>query len=175
MKLFIYLSENRERAVILFRKTRNTTLQILWNIKDGTFLEGQWLTKKSVYYAGCRLSPDGSLFMYQYMDKDRDHLCVSNPPYFTSKIYAKPVGRCCKSLFTRDNIPVLDKWVEVVRNEIPCVMLPEYKYLPKTIKFEERNVQLSDSGLMQPEEFKDYQDRSVMTNGAILQVWEINC
>ena len=172
MKLFVYLSENRERAVILFRKTKHTTLQILWDIKAGNFQEGQWLNGKSVYYNQCRLSPDGSLFMYQYTDGDGDHLGVSTPPYFTAKIYAKPVGRHCRSLFTRDNIPVMDKWVKLVRNDIPCVLLPEYNSLPKIIKFEGRDVKLSETGLAQPEQgFQDYQERNVMTSDAILQIW----
>ena len=170
MKLFVYLSENREQAVILFRKTKSTTLQILWDIKAGTFMEGQWLTSKSIHFKGCRLSPDGSLFMYQYTDKDGDHLCVSTPPYFTAKIYAKPVGRYCKSLFTRDNIPVLDKWVKLERADIPCVRLTEYDSLPKVIKFEGRDVHLSDTGIVQSE-YQDYQNRSIITDGAILQVW----
>ena len=170
MKLFAYVSENRERAVILFRKTKTTTLQILWDIKSGTFQEGQWLTSKSVFYNACRLSPDGSLFMYQYRDKDGDHICVSTPPYFTAKIYAKTIGRLSKCLFTRDNIPVMDNGVQLVRNEIPCVRIPEYKSLPKSIRFEERVVQLSETGGFE-EEFKDYQGRSITTDAANLLVW----
>jgi hypothetical protein len=171
MKLFVYLSENRERAVILFRKTKHTTLQILWDVKLGTFQEGQWLTSKSVYYKGSRLSPDGNLFMYQYSDSTGDHLCVSTPPYFTAKIYAKTVGRCCKSMFTRDNIPVIHEWVRVVRSDIPYATLPE-KEVPKVINIDGRSVALSETGSFKSdEEWEDCHGRSVTTDGPRLLVW----
>jgi hypothetical protein len=171
MRLFIYLSQNRERAVILFRKTKNTTLQILWDIKAGTFQEGEWLTRKSIYYNGCRLSPDGSLFTYQYSDTDGDHIGVSSPPYFTAKIYGKPTGRRCKSLFTRDNIPVFDRWVDLIRNEIFCIRLPEYKTLPKSVKINDRDFHISDTGLEEGEECEDYLGRCITTDGGTLLVW----
>ena len=169
MKLFIYFSENRDRSVILFRKTLTTTLQILWDIKAGTFQEGQWLTRKTVYYKGCRLSPDGSMFMYQYTDTHGDHLGVGTPPYFTAKIYGKPVGRYCKSLFTQNNVPVIDKWVDLVRNEIFCIRLPEYGTLPKSVKIDTTSFQLSETGLSE-EDSMDCFGRNVTADGGVLLV-----
>ena len=108
--------------------------------------------------------------MYQYTDKDGDHLGVSTPPQFTAKVYGKPVGRCCTSLFTQDNIPVIDMWVKLIRNEIFCIRLPEYKILPKSVKNNDRDFQLSETGLAEGEKCEDYLGRCVITDGGSLLV-----
>ena len=60
--------------------------------------------------------------------------------------------------------------VLIAEQPIKNGMLTEYDSLPKVIKIEGRDVHLSDTGIVQSE-YQDYQNRSIITDGAILQVW----
>ena len=62
MRLYIFPSLDKTKAVIIFEKKKSAGLyqQILWNIENDTFEEGQWLTKRSFANDDC------SLFAHQF-------------------------------------------------------------------------------------------------------------
>ena len=182
-KLFIYLSGDGSKAVVLFRKTKSTWLQCWWDLITDEITEGQWLTKKSVHTKGTVLSPDGTKFMYQYTDQEGDHVCVSKPPYFSAHIHGFTVGRWFDSNFTVDNVPVFDHDTRDIKNNLPM----EYeiaekfilqqdqqeKYMYSKQQSKQQYTRISKSGRLQPPEWNDVRGRSIKTVNGVLYINEV--
>jgi hypothetical protein len=97
--LFIIFARQAPRAVILRRGQDNWVQQILWDLKNDSFIEGQWFHGR-VHERRCDLSPDGRKLLYfavgdphELYDPaySRSWTAVSNPPYFTP-VAAWPKG-----------------------------------------------------------------------------------
>jgi len=87
-RLFVLLSQDRTRNIVLRRGPSRQVACFLWNRKNDTFELGQWL-KGKVYDHRSDISPDGKHWIYLAMSaKNADTwTAVSRTPWFTALDY----------------------------------------------------------------------------------------
>src|ERR1700760_351322 len=85
-RLFVLLARDAPVGVILRRGPSKQVLMIHWNLKNDTFVHGQWL-KARVYERRCDLSPEGDMLLYFAATHRKPYgtwSAVSRPPFFTA-------------------------------------------------------------------------------------------
>ena len=115
-KLFIFVAENAEVAVVIRKEKRNKRefyQCIKWDMENNTFVEGQWLLNKQLFIEGCSISPDGKLFGWVY---NRYWNCaetlagISYVPNFTAELFGHGCGRWLLTSFDSNSRPFPDEF-----------------------------------------------------------------
>jgi hypothetical protein len=109
-KLYCILAREAETGLIFRRGPSKQVCLISWNLKNNTFVSGQWF-KGRIYERKCDLSPDGKKLAYhaaKHHGTVPSLIAVSTPPFLTAHVLWKAIGTWNgQTLFETNNILAL--------------------------------------------------------------------
>jgi len=110
--LYLFKCGN-ENILIIYKRKKNNFQQILWNLSDNTFKEGEWLQYSQLDVKTSKISPCGKYYYYSYNRYTRKecktYTCVSELLSFKPILFSDDAcGRYYKPhKFTENSQPII--------------------------------------------------------------------